>query len=61
MCIITENTVYEGVTFVTAENRVLPDKRGILMDKDGVYDGEFKRGKAHGKGKYTSMLNKTQY
>ena len=39
VCLINENMIYEGVTFVTAENIVKPDKKGILMQKEGIYRG----------------------
>ena len=39
VCLINEDMIYEGVTFVTAENIVKPDKKGILMKKEGIYRG----------------------
>jgi hypothetical protein len=46
--------IYKGVTFNCPDNTIVPDIHGILITKDGRYDGEFKRGKAKGKGIYIS-------
>lgn len=53
--------IYEGVTFITADNVVLPDKKGVLIEKEGIYDGHFNRGVAEGKGKYISKVTKATY
>lgn len=50
--------IYKGITFTTFNNIVQPDVEGLLITKDGLYEGEFKRGKAHGNGKFFS--NKTE-
>lgn len=50
--------IYDGVTFVTAENVILPDVRGTLIDKDGIYEGEFHKGVACGKGRYIAKNTK---
>jgi len=42
--------IYQGVTFVTPELDILPDVKGVLITKVGVYEGQFHKGKAQGKG-----------
>ena len=44
--------IYQGVTFVTPELDILPDVKGVLITKVGVYEGQFHKGKAQGKGQF---------
>jgi hypothetical protein len=47
--------IYQGITFVAPSLNILPDVRGTLITKDGVYKGEFRKGKAEGQGEFCSM------
>lgn len=49
--------VYKGITFLTPTKDILPDIKGILIDKKGMYSGGFHKGKAHGYGHYESKPN----
>lgn len=40
----------KGITFVTPSRDIKPDVKGMLVSKEGVYKGGFKKGKAHGLG-----------
>lgn len=57
ICIINENMVYKGITFLTPAKDILPDVKGMLIDKKGMYSGGFHKGKAHGYGHYESKPN----
>ena len=46
---------------MTASNVILPDVKGTLIDKDGMYEGQFYKGVAQGKGKYISKLTHATY
>lgn len=61
LIIITSDMIYRGVVVVNKEKKIVPDERGLLLTKQGMYHGEFKNGKSDGKGVYTDKKTMTSY
>jgi len=40
--------IYKGVVVTNKQQKIVPDEFGMLIDKLGMYTGEFKNGKANG-------------
>lgn len=61
ICLITDTAVYKGASEADSNNNIYPDVKGTLITKKGIYEGEFKKGKAHGKGKFIDIQTKAEY
>lgn len=53
--------IYQGATLVDKHNTIFPNIEGTLITKDGLYKGQFKKGKAHGKGSYIDKNTRVIY
>ena len=61
LAIITQDMIYRGVVAINKEKKIVPDEKGTLLTKEGMYVGGFKNGKSNGEGTYTEKKTTTRH